>query len=79
VPARAPDSFTEETPTAVLVRQVPGRHRSVREGVAGGQAPRSRKRAVAAELTRAGYLDERGRPFAEPASRKPGRDPGFER
>jgi len=32
IPASSPNFFTEETPTAVLVRQIPGRDCSVREG-----------------------------------------------
>jgi hypothetical protein len=32
IPASAPDFFTEETPTAVLVRQVLGGDLSIREG-----------------------------------------------
>jgi DNA invertase Pin-like site-specific DNA recombinase len=39
IPATAPDFFTEETPTAVLVRQVLARrHRPVRESYHGRQA-----------------------------------------
>ena len=32
IPASAPDFFTEDTPTAVLVRQVLGGYRPIREG-----------------------------------------------
>jgi hypothetical protein len=38
IPATAPDFFTEDTPTAVLVRPSLGCHRSVRDNVAGRQA-----------------------------------------
>jgi DNA invertase Pin-like site-specific DNA recombinase len=38
IPASAPDFFLEDTPTAVLVRQVLGAHRPVRQGYGRRQA-----------------------------------------
>jgi DNA invertase Pin-like site-specific DNA recombinase len=99
IPASAPDHFTEDTPTAVLVRQVLGaiarfekasivaKLKAARDGKCGGRrshtearpemvqlAKRLRRkrpkggqrslREISAALAAAGYVNERGAPFA---------------
>jgi DNA invertase Pin-like site-specific DNA recombinase len=73
IPASAPDFFTEDTPTAVLVRQVLGAIAQFEKAsnVAKLAAARKRKgeregwcRAVSKELAAQGYLNERGKPYA---------------